>query len=110
QLERGDIPYYFKFIGDSKLYAYKNPSGEYEAVTAPDEFLKGINRDASDPLELLAASRLNNELLPTGSLFLLKKLLPKDFTGTISGSNFTAEIASENLQINFYDKLFTCKI
>ncbi|MDD4976851.1 MAG: DUF4135 domain-containing protein, partial [Bacteriovorax sp.] len=42
QLERGDIPYYFKFIGDSKLYAYKNPSGEYEAVTAPDEFLKGI--------------------------------------------------------------------
>lgn len=69
QLERGDIPYYFKFIGDPMLYAYKNPEGEFKAITAPDEFLKGINRDATDPMELLAGTRLNDELLPNGSLF-----------------------------------------
>lgn len=110
QLERGDIPYYFKFIGDPKLYAYKNPEGEFEAITAPDVFLKGINRDATDPIELLADTRLNNELLPNGSLFLLKKLLPKGFTGIIEAGNFTAEVTTENLKINYYGKIYNAKI
>lgn len=61
QIERGDVPYYFKFIGDTNLYAYTKPTGEYEAITAPVEFQKGINRDATDPCELLTASRLNDD-------------------------------------------------
>ena len=110
QLERGDVPYYFKFIGDTNLYAYTKPTGEYDAITAPIEFQKGINRDATDPLELLTASRLNDELLPTGSLFILKKLMPKGFTGSIDGGNFSAAVTDQNLQINFAGKTFTAKL
>jgi lantibiotic modifying enzyme len=111
QLERGDIPYYFKFIADPKLYAYKNQSGEYEAISSvPAEFLKGINRDATGPLELLGVSRLCDELIPTGSLFLLKKLAPEGFTGTIDGTNFMAEVTLKNLQISFGGKVFNTKI
>lgn len=106
QLERGDVPYYFKLIGDPNLYAYKTPEGEFEAIKAPDEFLKGINRDATDPFELLAASRLINELLPNGSLFLLKKLVPKGFTGIIDGGSFRAEVSSKDLQVSFGGKIF----
>ncbi len=110
QLERGDVPYYFKFIGGTNLYAYTKPTGEYEAIAAPLEFQKGINRDATDPFELLTASRLNDELLPTGSLFILKKLMPKGFTGSIDGGNFSAEVTSQNLQINFSGRTFTAKL
>ena len=86
------------------------PNGEYEEVNAPYEFSKGIKRDATDPLELLSPSRLNNELLPNGSLFILKKLLPKGFSGIIDGSNFKAEVSTEILKITFCDKTFVTKI
>ena len=107
QLERGDVPYFFKFIGDPTLYAYTSPTGDYEAVSVPVEFQKGVDRDAVSPDELLSASRLGNELLPTGSLFLLKKLLPHGFTGNIAAANFKAEITSSNFKIDFQDRIFT---
>ena len=110
QLERGDVPYYFKFIGDSNLYTYTTPTGEHEAITAPIEFQKGINRDATNPVELVTASRLSDELLPTGSLYILKMLMPKGFTGSIDGGNFSAEVTDRNLQINFSGKIFTAKL
>ncbi|MDO9180983.1 MAG: hypothetical protein Q7U04_01180 [Bacteriovorax sp.] len=110
QLKRGDIPYYFKFLSNPKLYAYKTAEGEFEAVSAPDEFLKGINRDATDPLELLSVSRINNEILPTGSLFILKKLLPSGFSGLIEVHNFKAEVSPNDLQIIFGEKIFNAKI
>lgn len=109
QLARGDIPYYFKLIGNPKLYAYCSPDGDYEAVLAPDEYSKGINRDATDPVELLMTSRTDGELLPNGSLFLLKKLLPKGYLGVIEGINFLAEVTAEKVTINFNDKFFTTK-
>lgn len=110
QLKRGDIPYYFKFLGDPKLYSYKTVDGQYEAVSAPGEFLKGINRDATDPLELLSVSRIKNELLPTGSLFIFKKLLPNDFCGMIESHCFKAKVNQDGLQINFGEKTFHAKI
>jgi hypothetical protein len=109
QLERGDIPYYFKLIGQPELYSYTGPTGDYEAVSAPDEYSKGINRDATDPLELLMASRTDNELLPNGALFLLKKLAPKGYVGVIESKNFMAEIVPEKLIIHFDGKSFSTK-
>lgn len=110
QLKRGDIPYYFKFLSDPKLYSYTTAAGEYKAVSASDEFLKGINRDAVEPLELISASRIKNELRPTGSLFILKKLSPRNFSGKIEGHNFKAEITLNSLQINFAEKIFRSNI
>lgn len=110
QLSRGDIPYFFKFIGDSQLYAYTNTHGEYEAVAPPIEFQKGIDREAARPSDLLALPRINNELLPTGSLFILKKLLPHGFTGNLEASNFRSEVSSQNIKIEFQGRTFTAPI
>lgn len=110
QLERGDVPYFFKFITDSALYAYTSPAGDYEPVTVPKEFKKGVDRDAADPTELLASTRLESELLPTGSLFLLKKLLPINYCGSLEGKNFKAKIAHKKLDIYFGGFIFTASI
>ncbi len=80
QLERGDIPYFFKFIGDPCLYQYADRSGARVQVDAPSELLKGIARDATDPLDLLKLERVE-VLFPTGLLFLAKRLLASDFQG-----------------------------
>lgn len=110
QLGRGDIPYFFKFVGDSKLYAYINSHGQYTEVTAPIVFQKGIDREATSPIDLLSRTRLSNELLPTGSLFILKKLLPLGFIGKIEGRNFRAEIHAQNISIEFQGRKFTAPI
>ena len=80
QLERGDIPYFFKFIGNPNLYQYANRSGARAQVEAPSELLKAIARDATDPLDLLKPERVD-VLFPTGLLFLAKRLLVPDFQG-----------------------------
>ncbi len=82
QLEGGDIPYFFKFIGDSCLYQYVDRSGTRVKVDAPSELLKAIARDATDPLDLLKRERVE-VLFPTGLLFLAKHLLRPDFQGAL---------------------------
>lgn len=83
QLERGDIPYFFKFIGDARLYKYTHPSGSFAAVTIPTKFERAVYRDATDPEELLKRDRLESTLHPTGLLFLANRLLDKTFIGSI---------------------------
>lgn len=109
QLERGDVPYYFKFLDDPRLYSYTSSDGDYTPITAPEAFLKGVERDAFNPLELLSIDRIQRELLPTGSLFILKKLSPVGFTGKLEAHNFKASVTPENLEINFSEKTFTAK-
>lgn len=110
QLERGDVPYYFKFIDDTALYSYTAVNGDYAPINEiPSDFIKGIERAACCPLELLTLARLQDNLLPTGSLFLLKKLIPHEIYETIKGDNFKAVVSPENIEINFLDKTFLSK-
>jgi hypothetical protein len=74
QLERGDIPYFFKFVGDKTLYRYTNDSGSFTSVSVPVDFRKDVARDASEPNELLDRGRLEKNLFPTGLLFLASRL------------------------------------
>jgi hypothetical protein len=74
---------HFKFLSNPKLLCLQNGGG-------PDEYLKGINRDATDPLELLSVSRINNEMLLTGSLFILKSYYQVVFSGLIEVHNLKA--------------------
>jgi len=81
QLSRGDIPYFFKFIGNNRLYAYTDAEGAYQEVVAPVAFQKAIDRDASHPLALLEPERIG-QLLPTGALFLAKRLFDPSWIGS----------------------------
>lgn len=111
QLERGDVPYYFKFIGDINLYSYTSASGDFSQVSdIPTDFVKGVERAAINPVDLLRLGRLQDELLPTGSLFILKKLVPAGFSGTIEGKDFRAFVSANSIDIHFAEKIFSIKI
>lgn len=109
QLSRGDIPYFFKFIGDQNLYSYTNSDGDYEPVAFPREFDKAINRDAVEPEFLLEERRLSHDLLPSGFLFLAKRLLPTDFHGTVDLTGATLSTSERHLAINLGDLQFESK-
>ncbi len=84
QLERGDIPYFFKFIGSPHLYYYSSADGDYSEVNVPARFKPGADREALHPETLLSESRIVYELLPSGALFLARSLLPKSYEGITS--------------------------
>jgi len=88
QLERGDIPYFFKFIGDPKLYCYTDNMGSFSQVPFPDDFRRAIARDATDPADLLNRDRID-QLLPTGLLFLAKQLWLPEFRGSMRNGEIT---------------------
>lgn len=100
QLGRGDIPYFFKFIGCDDVFEIVSPEGAFEKVELPEVFLKGAAREASMPAELLSPTRLS-ELLPTGALFVAKKLTARNWTGSIEGSDFKIELSDSSIAATF---------
>jgi len=61
-------------------------------VVAPVAFQKAIDRDASHPLALLEPERIG-QLLPTGALFLAKRLFDPSWIGSfpLVGAEFQFE-------------------
>ncbi len=98
QLDRGDIPYFFTFLGDGRLYAYSDPGGSFHAVEAPASFQRAIDRDATAPNILLTEDRVNT-LLPTGALFLAKRLFSRDFVGGLAIGDAELRLEKERLSL-----------
>lgn len=103
QLERGDIPYFFKFVGEPFVHAYVDRADNYSRVALPPIFEKGAAREASRPLEILTAERIES-LFPTGFLFVAKTLhtltecsvVNSDFTFTLRGNEVAASFAGKS--------------
>ncbi len=73
QLERGDIPYFFKFINRNQVFYYTSDSWEYNEVALPIDFIKYVDFCAKSPLDLFMKGRLENAWA-CGSLYLAKNL------------------------------------
>jgi len=76
QMRRGDVPYYFKFIGDSNLYWLKSLE-QYENEPSLGGFQRGINRHAKYESTEWSKEILSMKILITGMLYLLKSLAAK---------------------------------
>lgn len=107
QLARGDVPYFFKFVGDRGLYHYVAPDGTFRPLNPPEQFQPAVARDAVSPEILLDRSRLESRLFPTGILFLLKHLTQSGATGSdffnlvrtsVSKSFVEVEVAGKRFQ------------
>lgn len=83
QLERGDIPYFFKFIGQPELWYHASFRGDPTRVEVPGRYADAVNREARHPSDLIAERRIRHELLPVGLLFLARTLLPGLWTGDL---------------------------
>lgn len=73
QLNRGDIPYYFKFMGDKNLYCLKS-SNIHNKESSTGVFQRDIDRHASFKENFWFSNRSLDNLLINGVLFLIKSV------------------------------------
>jgi hypothetical protein len=102
QLGRGDIPYFFKFVGESDVHAYTDRADNYSRVPLPPMFEKGAAREATSPRNLLDSKRIE-VLMPTGLLYIAKTLIRAngcnivnpDFSVTLLGNQVSASVSGQ---------------
>ncbi len=73
QLSRGDIPYFFMFLGEKTIYKYKNENWDIEAIEIPDKFIKYIDFCGKLPMELLDKQKIELKFA-RGLLYLAKNM------------------------------------
>lgn len=72
QMKRGDIPYFFKYVGQKNLYYCSTKSSIQSVKTVPSSLLKDINRHSSTLPVLLPSTTEAIKKVATGALWLLK--------------------------------------
>lgn len=77
QLERGDIPYFFKFIGSQKIFYYETVSEISEMKNVSQFMAKKSEIIGYSVDKLLNTDRLNNKTIPFGLLNIIHLFLPK---------------------------------
>lgn len=99
QLERGDIPYFFKLLGGHELFYFG--SGETRKSVALNQSLElAVSNIAVLPSLLLDQQRIRRQLLPFGTIFLLRKLLPKSWVGEITNERLTATVGADDIAVS----------
>ncbi len=105
QLGRGDIPYFFKFVGERHVHAYTDRADNYSRVALPPMFEKGAAREASPPTDLLEAKRIE-ALMPTGLLYIAKTLIRANDCNVIN-PNFTVTLRGNQVSASVSGKTFS---
>jgi Domain of unknown function (DUF4135) len=105
QLGRGDIPYFFKFVGEPGVHAYIDRHGNYSRVTLPPIFEKGAAREASLPFDLISPKRIDS-LMPTGFLY-VAKILSASNECSISNSDFSVQLRGNEISASIAGKSFS---
>lgn len=106
QLDRGDIPYFFKRLGQSEVFTYADAKGTPLKVELPSAFQKGAAREAINPADLLSADRLNL-LVATGALFLGKTLSPRTSTYSRSSPDFAIRVSESDIRVTVAGSSFS---
>jgi hypothetical protein len=100
QLERGDIPYYFKFMGRSDVFEYTDRNGTFSPVALPEEFKKGAAREARPPDELLNENRLREQIFGPGLLYLAKAFLPIARVSSIKADGYNLMMNEQEIRVS----------
>jgi|GEM_PF-4235478 len=98
QLERGDVPYFFKSLGGNPVSYFEKPNEPALASVSGEKY--------GAPLaEVLNETKLMNEILPLGCLFFLRNFLASDWRG--EWKNDVVEITcGEDVSVKIKDKVF----
>jgi lantibiotic modifying enzyme len=79
QLNRGDVPYFYKFLGNDALLFLSKP-GSADNVSLTDEItVKDVQRHAVLPATLLGSDSVLSSKIAAGALYLLKVFAPDAF-------------------------------
>ena len=109
QLERGDIPYFFKFLSDSRVYFYGQDGIAKVTSNLSDQMQQGLLKLAVSPQNLISQERIDSLLLPAGCLHLMKTLVSPEFQGTIETTAGKAKVEAERLSISIFGQEFSTR-
>ncbi len=98
QLDRGDIPYFFKLLGQPEVFEYVDRNGAIANVELQEPFLRGAAREAISPKSLLEQGRLD-ALRATGILYLVKKLSISSKELKIDHGNYCVEKSESEIKL-----------
>lgn len=109
QLSRGDIPYFFKFVGDDSVYFYRQGQAKVPIKSASQELIESFKNLAVHPSELVNRKRIQDFLLPAGCLYLLKHLIPSDLIEEIKSDSFCARFTRESIGLELFSRSFSAR-
>ena len=78
QIERGDVPYFFKRIGDQQLHWISSASGSTSSVQSTESFKVDVDRHAQTPSVLIGSPDTIEKKMAQGALFLQRKFGSSD--------------------------------
>lgn len=105
QLERGDIPYFFRQIGRPDLLWVSSANLDTAAVQALGPFQKDVQRHATDPIDLIPSSAKVFERLIHGLLFLQRKF--PSLPSVLKFNNRTIALNSPQLTFSNPSQIFS---
>lgn len=74
QLERGDVPYFFKSLGDNSVYYFTKRNEAAIASVSGEKYGANVR-------DVLNETKLMSEILPLGTLFFLRNFLDSSWRG-----------------------------
>ncbi len=110
QLDRGDIPYYFKYMGAESVLELVDGQWSHKIVNIPEVFKKGAAREAQDFRDLLDETRIRQHLFPAGLLYISKILFQSFGLSRVATTDLQVELTGQNLSVNSPIGLFSAPI
>ncbi len=104
QLDRGDIPYFFKYVGQNRLH-YLSEHGLVETVSSlPTDLDRDVGRHSKSPAILLPTHPAVARKVATGALYLRKAL---GSMAPIQLRDTSGEITLSDSSLSFRDQSFS---
>ena len=104
QLDRGDIPYFFKYVGQTSLH-YLSEHGLVETVSnVPGDLERDVSRHSKSPALLLPTHAAVTRKVATGALYLRKAL---GSIAPIQLRDTSGEITFSDSSLSFRDQSFS---
>lgn len=107
QLSRGDIPYYFKFMGQELVLEVLDDQWSWKPVAIPEIFKKGAAREAQDFRSLLEVHRIREQLFPAGLLYIAKILFQAYGLSKVASDGLNIQLKANRLTVDTPMGLFS---
>jgi len=108
QLDRGDIPYFFKYFNDNNLYYLTSKDREKGIVSITSSLKSRSDQVAQPPEILLSKKRLENDIFAAGAMYLIRRLFGKEEILSKEVGNYLIAADLDTISIKTPTTKFKC--
>jgi hypothetical protein len=101
QARRGDVPYFYRTIGDPRIRYFSRPDLRGSQPVRDQAWANARTKAMLAPEQLFAIPERNTLLSEHGAMMLTAYFLPKDFVGRLQYRNLYASAGKRSLQLQF---------